>query len=118
MAFGKDKDLKSTAINDMRSTTPSMGYIVNDTLVIQCNMTNVSIAADARTGPQRETRIVDADAAAAAAIAAALPSVPAAIAAANPGAVSGAAPRVAVSAGMYPTGNLRRAALPAPRHTA
>jgi hypothetical protein len=115
VAFGKEKDLKSTVINDINSVTPSMGYIVNDTLVIQCHMTNVSIAANARSGPKRETRIVDADTAAAAAIAAALPTVPAAITAANPGAVPGAAPRISAPAGMYPAGN--GGSLRLPRHT-
>ena len=101
----------------------SKGYIVNDTLIIQCDMTNISsnaptAAAAAPAAPQltqRETRIVDADTAAAAVIAAAypgalpiiaaaLPAVAAAAAASDPGAVTGAAPRVAVPAGLYPTG--------------
>jgi len=119
-AYGKVQALARTVLNDIKSTTPSMGYVVNDTLIIQCDMTNLPSAAAApaaAAAPQRETRIVDADTAAAAAIAAAcpgalpdiaaaLPAVAAAIAAAaNPGAVSGAAPRVAVPAGLYPTGN-------------
>jgi len=91
--------LKPTALNDV-----SKGYIVNDTLIIKCDMTNVSN--NALT--QRETGIVDADTAAAAAISAAypgtfLPAAAAALAAANPGAVPGAAPRVASPAGLYPT---------------
>ena len=112
-SFGNKQVLESTVATDIRSMTPSMGYIVNDTLVIQCDMTNVSTAAAAPTpaaaAPPRETRIVDADTAAAAVIAAAypgvfLPAAAAAITSANSGAVSGAAPRVAVPAGMYPTG--------------
>jgi len=84
----------------------SKGYIVNDTLIIKCDMTNIS--SDALTTAQWTTRIVDADTAAAAVIIAAfpgaLPAAAAAIAAVNPGAAPGAAPRVAVPAGMYPTG--------------
>jgi len=104
-----------SAINDVMSTP---GYIVNNTLNIKCDITNISsnaLAAAAASGAQqltqRETRIVDADTAAAAAIAAAypgtfLPAAAAALAAANPGAVSGgSAPRVAVPAGLYPTGS-------------
>ena len=119
-AGGNIKALKGTVRNDIRSPTPLMGYVVNDTLIIQCDMTNVSTAAAAAAAttadaPQRETHSVEADTAAAAAIAAAypgalpaiaaaLPAVAAAIAAANPGAVPGTAPRVAVPAGLYPTG--------------
>jgi len=116
---GNMKVLDHTFLNDIKSAMPSLGYIVNDTLIIHCEMTNVPTAAAASPAtaaaatPQRETRIVDADTAAAAAIADAypgvvLPAVAAAIAAANPDAnpvaVSGAAPRVAVPAGLYPTG--------------
>jgi len=74
---------------------------------------SVPTAAAALTTQLRQTHIVDPDTAAAAAIIAAfpgaLPAAAAAIAAVNPAAVSGAAagatPRVAVPAGMYPTGN-------------
>jgi len=103
----------SSASKDIMSEP---GCVVNDTLIIKCDITNISsnaLAAAAASGAQQltqpETRIVDADTAAAAAIAAAypgtfLPAAAAALAAANPGAMSGAAPRVAVPAGLYPTG--------------
>jgi hypothetical protein len=116
-ACGAIQCIKLTALNDT-----SKGYIVNDILVIQCDMTNISnsappAAAAAPVAPQitqRETRIVDADTAAAAAIAAAYPGALPIIAAALPAAAAaaaaiaaantGAAPRVAVPAGLYPTG--------------
>jgi len=104
-----------TALSDA-----SKGYIVNDTL-IQCDMTNVpSSAHTAAAAPAapRETGIVDVDTAAAAAISAAYPgalpiiaadstaaAATAAAATSNPAAgTTGAAPRVAVPAGLYPTG--------------
>jgi len=105
---GRNSFITLTALNDKSS-----GYIVNDTLIIQCDMNDISsnalLAAAAPAGAQRETRIVDADTAAAAVIIAAfpgaLPAAAAAIAAINPAAITGAAPRVAVPAGLYPAGN-------------
>jgi len=40
------KLLESAFLSDIRSTTPSMGYIANDTLIIKCDMTNVASNAD------------------------------------------------------------------------
>jgi hypothetical protein len=42
MAFASHKVLERTVIDDMRSAAPSMGYIVNDTLIVKCDMTNIS----------------------------------------------------------------------------
>ena len=105
LAAWNNEGLTPTVPDDIRSTTPSMGYIVNDTLVIQCDIhrrqcayRRRSTATDAHTAPQRETRIVDADTAAAAAIAAAFP---------GPGALPAIAGRwtsPAALPAMYPTG--------------
>jgi len=123
-SWGYIQFLKLTALNDT-----SNGYIVNDTLIIKCDMTNISsdtlTTAAALTTQLRETHIVDADTAAAAATIAAFPgalpaaaaaiaavdpsAVPAAVAAAiaaaiaavNPAEVPGAAPRVAIPTGLY-----------------
>jgi hypothetical protein len=117
LTWGSTKLIALTALNDT-----TKGYIVNDTLIIKCDMTNIcsgaaltvaavpAAPAAPTAAQQRQTRIVDADTAAAAVISAAypgtyLPAVAAVITAANPAnAVSGAAPRVAVPAGLYPSG--------------
>ena len=101
LADGNTKVLERAVLNDIRSTAfaPSIGYVVNDTLIIRCDMTIMSgkaptAAAAAPTAQrltQQETRIMDANTAAAAAIAAAYPGALSVIAAALPAAVAATA---------------------------
>ena len=41
MAFASNKVLERAVLDDIRSTAPSMGYIINDTLIVKCDMTNI-----------------------------------------------------------------------------